>query len=192
MMIRIWNYNLFKNQPGFTLIETVVALAISTAIIAGTVVSLNHLMFRGNDIRENMDSTQFVQNTGNWVRRDVLMTQSIEAGDNPATAENETMTLYWTGASRKDGSNDCIDYYEVSYYIDSEELRRKEHVTTEVYNDKGQYIETIEDETVAFIADGITDFSIMSEGASIVLSFAALVGDTQAEKTYEITPRAIE
>ena len=103
-------------------------------------------MFRGNDIRENMDSTQFVQNTGNWVQRDVLMTQSIEPGDNPATAENETMTLYWTGASRKDGSDDCIDYYEVSYYIDSEELRRKEHVTTEVFDSDGDYVETIEDE----------------------------------------------
>ena len=155
-----------KNQLGLTLIETVVSLAISTAIIAGTVTSLNHLMFRGNDIRENMDSTQFVQNTGNWVRRDVLMTQSIEPGDNPATAENETMTLYWTGASRKDGSDDCIDYYEVSYYIDSEELRRKEHVTTEVYDSDGDYVETIEDETVAFIADGITDFSIVLEGVS--------------------------
>ena len=185
-------YNLFKNQPGFTLIETVVVMGISAVIIAGTIVSLNSLMFRGNDVRENMDSTQYVQNTGNWLRRDALMTQSIESGDNPTTAENEAMTLYWTGASRKDGSNDCIDYYVVSYYLDSEELRRKEHVTTEVYDSDGKYVDTIEDETVTFIANDITDFSIVSESATLVLSITASVGDAQTVKTYEIMPRAVD
>ena len=191
-MKKIWLNKLFKNQAGFTLIEMIVVLGISAAIIAGTIASLHHLMFRGNDVRENMASTQFVQNTGNWVRKDVLMTQSIDAGDNPATAETETMTLYWTGASRKDGSDDCIDYYVVSYYVDADELRRKEHVTTDVYDEYGQFVEQIENETVTLIALDITDFSIVSESATLVLSITSSVGHAQAEKTYEIMPRVID
>ena len=150
-------------------------------------------MFRGNDVREDMDSTQFVQNTGNWVRQDVMMSQSIISGDNPATAENETMILYWASASYKDAQdNDRIDYYEVSYYIDSEELRRKEHVTTKIYNSTGILIETIEDNATTFISDNITGLTIESESPTLILSITALVGDAQSEKTYEILPRAIE
>lgn len=184
---------LSRSQLGFTLIETIVVLAISSAIISGTVISLNHLMFRGSDVREDMDSTQFVQNTGNWVRRDVMMSQGIISGDNPVTAENETMTLYWTSASYKDAlDNDRIDYYEVRYYIDSEELRRKEYVTTKVYNSNGTLIGTFEDNTTTFISDNITGLTIESESPTLILSVTALVGDAETEKTYEILPRAIE
>lgn len=184
---------LSRSQLGFTLIETIVVLAISSAIISGTVISLNHLMFRGSDVREDMDSTQFVQNTGNWVRRDVMMSQGIISGDNPVTAENETMTLYWTSASYKDAlDNDRIDYYEVRYYIDSEELRRKEYVTTKVYNSNGTLIGTFEDNTTTFISDNITGLTIESESPTLILSVTALVGDATTEKTYEILPRAIE
>jgi|GEM_PF-3082445 len=180
-----------RSQPGFTLIEIAVAVAISAFITVGTVISLHHLIIGGSNTREDMRSTQFVQNTGSWIRQDVLMSQSILSGDNPTTGENETMTLYWAGASYKDAQdNDLIDYYEVSYYLDSQELRRKEHVTTKVYNSNGSLINTIEDEGIALISDNITGFTISSENVSMVLSISALVGDASTEKTYEILPRA--
>ena len=180
-----------RSQPGFTLIEIAVAVAISAFITVGTFISLHHLIIGGSNTREDMRSTQFVQNTGSWIRQDVLMSQSILSGDNPTTGENETMTLYWAGASYKDAQdNDLIDYYEVSYYLDSQELRRKEHVTTKVYNSNGSLINTIEDEGIALISDNITGFTISSENVSMVLSISALVGDASTEKTYEILPRA--
>jgi prepilin-type N-terminal cleavage/methylation domain-containing protein len=184
---------LIRNQQGFTLIETVVTLAISSFIISGTVISLHHMMFHDEDVREDMESTQFVQNTSNWIRRDVLMTQSIDPGDNPSTTEDEAMTLYWTGSFYRDTqNNDCINYYEVSYYIDSEELRRKEHVTTKVYNSNGSLIETIEDDNITYVADNIIDLTIESESPTLILSITALVGDAQTKKTYEVLPRAVE
>lgn len=181
------------NQRGFTLIETVVTLAISSIIIAGLITSINQLMFQGSEVRADMESTQFVQNTGSWLRQDILMSQSIIPGDNPASDENETMTLYWTSASHKDAQdNDLIDYYEVSYYLDGGKIRRKEQVTTNVYNPNGSLIETIENQGISLISDNITEFTLNSENNTQVLSIVALVGDAQTEKTYEIFPRALD
>ena len=131
---------LYKRQQGFTLIEIIVGVAISSLILLVTVACIYQIFFSGYNVREDMRSIQYVQNTGSWLRLDALKSQVIVPGDNPGTGEYETMTLYWAGAARKDGGNDCLDYYEVSYYIDSEELRRKEHVTTNVYDSDGDFI----------------------------------------------------
>lgn len=187
-------YNILRgNQRGFTLIEMIVGVAISSFIMAGIVISLHQIMVYGENVREDMRSTQFVQNTGSWISRDLLMSQTILSGDNPDTEQNESITLYWTGASHKDvQDNDCIDYYEVSYYLDGLELRRKEYVTTKVYNPNGSLVETIENQGIALISDNITDFSVNSENITLVLSITALVGDAQTEQTYEIFPRALD
>lgn len=181
------------NQRGFTLIEMIVVMAISSFIMAGLVISLYQIMVCGEDVREDMRATQFVQNTGSWITRDLLTSQEIQSGDNPLTAQNETITLYWTSASYKDAqNNDWIDYYEVSYYLDGLELQRKEYVTTKVYNSNGSLIETTENQGITLISDNITDFSINSENITLVLSITALVGDAQTEQTYEIFPRALD
>lgn len=181
------------NQRGFTLIEMIVVVAISSFLMTGIVISLHQITVHGEDVREDMQSTQFVQNTGSWISRDLLTSQEIQSGDNPLTAQDETITLYWTSASYKDASNnDWIDYYEVSYYLDGLELRREEHVTTKVYDPNGSLIETTENQGIALISDNITDFSVNSENITMVLSITALVGDAQTEQTYEIYPRALD
>ena len=178
-------------QQGFSLIELAVGVAISSFIIGGTFLCLHQMVFMGNDVREDMISTQYVQNTGKWLRQDVLMSQAISPGDNPTTVENETMTLYWVSASYKDAQdNDCIDNYEVSYYLDGEELRRKEQITTKVYNSTGGLIETIEEEGITLVSDDITGFAINSDNVTLALSITSGVGDAETEKTYEISPRA--
>jgi len=180
-------------QRGFSLIEITVVVAISSFIVTGTVLSLHQMVIGGNDVREDMTSTQFVQNAGKWTRQDVLMSQTISSEDNPDTDENETMTLYWAGTSYKDAQdNDCIDYYEVSYYLDGEELRRKENVTTKVYNSSGGLVDTIEDEGITLVSDDITGFTINSDNMTFVLSITSLVGNAETEKTYELFPRAAD
>lgn len=181
---------LIGNQRGFTLIEMTVVLAISSFIMVGIIISLYQIMVCGEDVREDMQSTQFVQNTGSWISRDLLMSQKIQPGDNPLTTQNETITLYWTSASHKDAmNNDWIDYYTVSYYLDGLKLERKEHVTTKVYDPNGSLIETIENQGITFISDNITDFSINSENITLITT---LVGDTQTKQIYEIFPRALD
>lgn len=182
-----------SKQQGFSLIELAVGMAISSSIIGVTFICLHQMVFSSNDVREDMVSTQFVQNTGKWLRQDVLMSQAITSGDNLDTDENETMTLYWASASYKDAQdNDCIDNYEVSYYLDGEELRRKEQITIKVYNSTGSLIETNVEEGITLVSDDITGFTINSDNVTLALSITSIVGDAQAEKTYEIFPRAAD
>ena len=184
---------LYKRQQGFTLIEIIVGVAISSLILLVTVACIHQIFFSGYNVREDMRSIQYVQNTGSWLRLDALKSQIIVPGDNPSTGENETMTLYWAGASRKDaGDNDCLDYYEVSYYINSEELRRKEHITTNVYDSDGNFIETIENESTTFISDNISDLTVVSDNVSLIVSITSLVDDAETQKVYEVLPRAIK
>lgn len=180
-------------QQGFSLIELAVGIAISSFMIAGTFLCLHQMVFKSNDVKEDMISTQFVQNTGKWLRQDVLMSQAISSGDNPETDENETVTMYWVSTPYKDTQgNDYIDNYEVSYYLESEELRRKEQITTKVYNSTGGLIETIAQEGITFVSGDITDFTINSDNVTLAFSITSRVGDAETEKTYEIFPRAAD
>jgi len=183
---------LYKRQQGFTLIEIIVGVAISSLILLVTVACIHQIFFSGYNVREDMRSIQYVQNTGGWLRLDALKSQIIVPGDNPGTGENDTMTFYWAGAARKDGGNDCLDYYEVSYYINSEELRRKEHITTNVYDSDGNFIETIENESTTFISDNISDLTVVSDNVSLIVSITSLVDDAETQKVYEVLPRAIK
>lgn len=183
---------LFNKQQGFNLIEIVVTIAISSSILVGTVISIHQIFFSGNNVREDMRSIQSVQNTGSWLRLDTLKSQIIVPGDNPGTSENETLTLYWAGAARQDAqNNDYLDYYEVSYFIDNEELRRKEHVTTNIYESDGDFVETVEEESITLISDAVHDISIISDNTSLIVSITSQIDEAETLKTYEVFPRAI-
>lgn len=182
-----------KAQLGFALLETIANLAISALLISGVVTSIHQLLFQGGDTRDNMMSTQFVQNCGHWIKRDILMSQSIMPGDDPDTADNETMTLCWVGAIREDGqSNHYTDFYEVRYFIENNELRRNEHITTKKYDSDGNLLDTTENQGTSLISENITDMVVNSVNGTITLSITALVGDIQTQKNYEVMPRALE
>ncbi len=192
-MIKELSKKYHQAQLGFTLLEIVASLAISALIMSGAVTSIHQLLFQESATRDNMMSTQFVQNCGHWIKRDILMSQSIMPGDNPDTADNETMTLYWVGAGREDAqSNDCIDFYEVRYFIENNELRRNEHVTTKKYDSNGDLLDTTENQGTSLISENITDVVVNSVNGTTTLSITAWVGDIQTQKNYEIMPRAFE
>lgn len=181
------------NEHGFTLIEMIIVVAISSFITAGLVLSLHSIMLGSNNSREEMRSTQFVQNSGSWLRQDVLMSQSLESGDIPETPENEIITMYWISPAYKDAQeNDRIDYYDVKYYLDSEELKRGEHVTTKVYNSSGALVDIVTNQSTAIISDNVAEFVINSENITRVFSITSLVGEAETEQTYEIFPRALD
>ena len=192
-MIHKFKKTFNRNQEGFTLIEMIVVVAISTFITAGLVLSLHSIMFGSNHSREEMQSTQYVQNSGSWLRQDILMSQSLESGDIPETPENEIITMYWTSPAYKDAQdNDRIDYYDVKYHLESEKLKREEYVTTKVYNSNGALVDIVTNQSTAVISDNVAEFVINSENITRTFSITSLVGDAETEQTYEIFPRALD
>ncbi len=107
-----------NNQKGFTMIEVVIAIAI-TAIITGSITMSIFQVFDGNIRSSNhMIAVRQVQNAGYWVSHDTLMAQSVVT-DGGATGF--PLTLTWTEYVSG-------DEHRVVYTLISTSLKR-EHYT---------------------------------------------------------------
>jgi len=81
-----------KNQKGFTLVEMLIAVAI-TAIIVGSVTTAIFQVFTGNARTSNhMTAVRQAQEAGYWVSHDAQMAQSA----NTTGASGFPLTLTWT------------------------------------------------------------------------------------------------
>jgi len=164
-----------KSQKGFTLIELIIAIAITALIIGGITVSVFQLfqLFKVNASTSNrMLAVRQVQNAGHWVSRDVQMAQSVDA----AGAFGFPLTLTW--AEYVSG-----DVHQVVYTLVEEdsELRRSHSVNgggpTETL--VAQYIDT--DNTRC-------EFT----GGKLILTVTATVSglhEATETRVYEASPR---
>jgi prepilin-type N-terminal cleavage/methylation domain-containing protein len=85
-----------RNQRGFTLIELMVAIAISSVITGGITMTIFQVIIGSARTNNHMIAVRQAQNAGYWVSHDAQMAQSIRIGDDPATPEIEFLTLKWT------------------------------------------------------------------------------------------------
>jgi prepilin-type N-terminal cleavage/methylation domain-containing protein len=97
-----------KNQKGFTLVELLIALAI-TAVIAGSVTTAIFQVFTGNARTSNhMTAVRQVQNAGYWVSHDTQMAQNIYTANLTGSDKLKLNRTRW------DGSTENVTYSIVS------------------------------------------------------------------------------
>jgi len=189
--------SIHKNQKGFTLIELIVAIAI-TALIIGVIVMSIFQVFTVNTLSSNhMKAVRQVQNTGYWISRDTLMAQSVDSdpADDVATLGTEILILSWVAWQRVGQQQEqYIDSYKVCYTYDADtkKLWRYQTITTKEYDKDGDLEDPQPDDQnlTTFIADYITSISIPAMvDDKLNVTITASVGDAEEERTYEITPR---
>ena len=101
-----------ENERGFTLIELLVAIAILSAIVGVTSMTIITTMRVSSDSNDWVVALRQVQNAGYWISRDAQMAQTVTT-DEPGIF----LTLSWADW----GGND----YEVKYVFDGNTLERQ-------------------------------------------------------------------
>jgi prepilin-type N-terminal cleavage/methylation domain-containing protein len=84
-----------KNQKGFTLVELMIAIAISSVITGGITMTIFQVIIGSARTNNHMIAVRQAQNAGYWVSHDGQMAQSINIGSDPLGG-GFPLVLTWT------------------------------------------------------------------------------------------------
>ena len=169
-----------NNQKGFTMIEVVIAIAI-TAIITGGIIMTIFQVFDGNTRSSNhMIAVRQVQNAGYWVSHDTLMALSVEPTADP---DGLPLTLTWTDWNG--------DEHEVVYTLLADNELQREH-----YINYDPVTNPDPDSTI-FVAEYINPDPAKTNcqftSGELIMTVTATVGSGSQEssetRVYRILPR---
>ncbi len=169
-----------KNQRGFTLIELIIAIAITGLITSGVTMTIFQVISGNARSSNHMIAVRQVQEAGYWLSRDAQMAQSISTGDDPP-GTGFPLTLIWTEYG-VDG-----DEHQVVYTLLADNKLKREHYTN-------RFADPDPDATaiVAQFVDS-SGTSCQLTGDVLVLTVTATVGTGSQQasetRTYEVTPR---
>ncbi|MFC1932530.1 type II secretion system protein J [Chloroflexota bacterium] len=159
-----------RRQRGFTLLEVLIVLAITSLIIAPLTLATTTLMTGPQRTTDQSIVLQQVQNTGYWLSRDVQMARSVNSTDPngfPLTINIPVDT---------DENND----YTIDYLFNGNTLKRQ------VYD--SSHILVSETFIANYIDTNNTTFSEV-EPAVYQLTVRAVIDETSETITYEIKQR---
>ena len=182
-----------RGQAGFTMVELMVAIAISMFIVIGSLVFLRYMVTMADENRDKTMATLEVQYVGFWISEDVVQAQTIELG----ASHGFPLTLTW---EEWDGSRSETITYNVEDMADEAlwQLMR----TREVKDG-----ETVVIDETSLVAEYLVPWS-EAEGTgtrvcrmvydaqydtmkSLVIEVAARADRSEASGTYEIHPRGV-
>jgi len=168
-----------RKEKGFSLISIAVTIAIAALIAAGAGMTSLQII-RGTARNENhAEVIRQAQNLGSWFSRDALMAESITAGDNPETGDDELLTIYWKDWE----SGDTFDIrYILLDYVDSLKQLKRNQVMR--YKDG-----TVGDNTTSLMAFGVYSASLSQQDDTWILNIETHSGQKQSVTEYKITKR---
>jgi prepilin-type N-terminal cleavage/methylation domain-containing protein len=163
-----------RGQNGFTLIELIVTLAITSVISLGTTMSVFQMTNRTNRNTEYITASQQTMNAIYWIGRDAQMSQNTKPSTTNATGF--PLQLEWT---EWDTSR-----HQVIYSIEGDTLKRSYTVngTTPVDTMVAQYINSQSENTTCEYIDKVLTINVTSTVGTGTRAVSV-------SKLREITPR---
>lgn len=185
-------FSIYRQSEGFSLLELIVSLAITSLVLTGITVTVFQLVFHREHTQDSIVASEQVRSAHYWLTLDGLVSQNIEIGDDPETADNEILTLLWVGFERKDAQDNTLaDLNEVRYIYDGDEIQRIKNVTTGKYDSDGNLLDLYSSNFVTSVARNITELTMSSNNLTLNVSLTAVVGDVQNMRSFEVSPRVV-
>jgi len=175
-----------KDQRGFTLVELMIAIAISALIIGGLTLTIFQLF--GGHARSSSEMTVIrqVQNAGYHISHDAQMAQIVNTDDDPETTEIiELVTLTWTKYLVWTPEEVITEEHQVVYAINDGALKREHYI-------KAEGAEDFVLDATTFVAEYISSISCYYAGDKLPVTVtASVVGFKPQSETriYEAKPR---
>jgi prepilin-type N-terminal cleavage/methylation domain-containing protein len=185
-----------RSQPGFTLVEIVVALAIAAIILGSIAALMYYMVVTTGEQSDQVTARLQVQYVSFWMGEDVVQAQHMEsensAGDAILMKKGFPLTITWE-------SDEGISY---SVIYDVENTGRKPWQLTREYKVNEEIVgnSTVSEYLVPWSAQGENDVGtwcdIKNEGNAtnpryiVTVTAAAVVDRAKASGAYEINPRA--
>ena len=186
----------YGSQPGFTLVEVVVALAIAAIILGSIAALMYYMVVTTGEQSDQVTARLQVQYVSFWMGEDVVQAQEIVVENSTGNAElgmkGFPLTITW--------ENDEEISYSVIY--DVENTGQNPWQLTREYKVNGELVgnSTVSEHLVPWSAQGENEVGtwcdIKNEGDAtdpryiVTVTAAAVVDSAQASGTYEINPRA--
>ena len=176
-----------KGQSGFTLVELIIAIAITSIITVGLLMTILQLWGGHARASGEMIVVRQVQNAGYWISRDAQMAQYVDPDLELDDSLGFPLTLTWYQYAYDPEDPDRRgDGYRVIYTLEDGKLEREYYYTPEDVP-----FDTEPDYTT-FIAEYISDISCLLDGEKLTLTVTASIGGWKPQsetRTYETMPR---
>ena len=171
---------ILSDRKGFSLVELLVALAITSVILTAITTATIQLMTFSKSNSNQITAAEQVQNVGSWFKRDAVTAQQVML-DDPETPVSEFITLQWTDW---DGS-----LHRIAYILDDSPGGLKEMTRDHFTFDSGDWVL----QTTTFLAQSIAPAETNSTWDGKVLSahIVAEVGKETVARTYQAIPRPL-
>jgi prepilin-type N-terminal cleavage/methylation domain-containing protein len=180
---------------GFTLLETIVVVALGVVIVGAAGPALFQVMTGSERSNNRVTAVLQVQRAGYWISNDALKSQKTVT-----TAGNGfPLELAWSQTWPEQGQHG-VDYvsteHTVTYSLEGDELQRQEHLKTTTYDASGQLLDSIVSDATTPVAQYLTaatqaSFTSGVLTVSVAARFPLNGGRYIAEETrvYEVRPR---
>jgi type II secretory pathway pseudopilin PulG len=167
-----------KSQKGITMLELLMAFAVTAIITGGISATLYQMVIGSARASNHMTVVKQVQNAGYWVSRDAQAAQSVAVDEGEATGF--PLILTWTDW------NDTLN--TVTYTLDGTELRRDDGVEQRAV---AQFVDVDPAKTSCVFAD--TNGDTLKDTVIFRVTVAIGSGLQQETETreYRIVPRPL-
>ena len=152
---------ILRSQPGFTLIEVILALAITCLIGGGVSTATIQILKQGVRNGDYTTASQYTMNAVYWISRDAEMSQTVTTDG----VSGFPLTLSWTDWGSAE--------YQVVYTIEDDKLKRSYSVNGGEPSQTvvAEYVNTISENTTCEFASRVLTMQVtttIGQGAHAV------------------------